>query len=134
MTKIFKNKTNFNSSPSGRSGGAILFISICVLSLASCTTTQKPLYSWYNYDTTSYTYLKNSDEKSVQELLKTYETIIQKQQGSRQTPPPGIYADYGFLLLQANRTEQGKEMLLKEMALYPESTIFIERILKLMGQ
>ena len=112
----------------------LFFISICVLSLASCTTTQKPLYSWYNYDTTSYTYLKNSDEKSVQELLKTYETIIQKQQGSRQTPPPGIYADYGFLLLQANRTEQGKEMLLKEMALYPESTIFIERILKLMGQ
>ena len=112
----------------------LFFISICTILSASCTTTQKPLYTWHNYDTTSYTYLKNSDEKSIIELLKTYENIIQKQQGSRQTPPPGIYADYGFLLLQANKTEQGKEMLLKEMTLYPESKVFIERILKLMEE
>jgi len=111
----------------------LFFISICVISLASCST-QKQLYVWHNYDTTSYMYLKNSDEKSIQELLKTYENIIQKQHGTRKTPPPGVHADYGFLLLQANKTEQGKEMLLKEMTLYPESKVFIERILKLIEE
>lgn len=108
----------------------IIFISISALLLASCTT-QKPLYSWGKYEITSYNYLKNSDEKSTQELIETYQKIIKKQKGSRGIVPPGIYADYGFVLLQANKTEEGKALLLKEVALYPESKIFIDRILKI---
>jgi len=111
----------------------ILFISIIVLVLASCTT-QKPLYSWDKYEITSYNYLKNSDKKSTQELIKTYQNIIEKQKGSRGVVPPGVYADYGFVLLQANKTEEGKAMLLKEIALYPESKIFIDRILKIIEE
>lgn len=108
----------------------IIFISIIVFLLASCTT-QKPLYSWGKYEITSYNYLKNSDEKSTQELIETYQKIIEKQKGSRGVVPPGVYADYGFILLQANKTEEGKALLLKEIALYPESKIFIDRILKM---
>jgi hypothetical protein len=108
----------------------IIFISISVFLLASCST-KKPLYSWGKYETTSYDYLKNSDEKSTQELIETYQRIIEKQKGTRKVVPPGIYADYGFILLQANKTEEGKAMLLKEIALYPESKVFIDRILKM---
>jgi hypothetical protein len=100
-----------------------------VLCLASCA--PKTLYSWGNYDDTSYVYLKHSDEKSTGELIKTYRQLIEKQEGTRKTVPPGIYADYGFILLQANKTEEGRAMLEKEIALYPESKIFIERILKM---
>jgi hypothetical protein len=107
-----------------------LLIPFIVLLLASCTT-QKPLYYWGKYDTTSYNYLKNSDEASLLELIETYKNIIEKQNGSRGVVPPGIYADYGFLLLQASKTEEGKAMLLKEVALYPESKVFIDRILKM---
>jgi hypothetical protein len=98
--------------------------------LASCTV-QKPLYTWDKYDVTSYNYLKNSDEKSTQALIETYQNIIEKQQGSRGVVPPGVYADYGFILLQDNKTEEGKAMLLKEVELYPESKTFIDRILKM---
>jgi hypothetical protein len=34
-------------------------------------------------------------------------------------------------LLQANKAEEGKALLLKEVALYPESKVFIDRILKI---
>jgi len=102
---------------------------VATLCLTSCAT--KTLYSWENYDDTSYKYLKNSDEKSTQALIKTYQKLIEKQTGTRQTVPPGIYADYGFILLQANKTEEGKAMLQKEIDLYPESKVFIERILKM---
>jgi hypothetical protein len=108
----------------------IIFILISVFLLASCAT-RKPLYSWDKYEIASYNYLKNSDEKSTQELIETYQKIIEKQKGTRGVVPPGIYADYGFVLLQANKTEEGKAMLLKEIALYPESKIFIDRILKI---
>ncbi|MFA6401898.1 MAG: DUF4810 domain-containing protein [Salinivirgaceae bacterium] len=108
----------------------IVFISISVLLLVSCSP-QMNLYSWDKYETTSYNYLKNNDEKSTQELIETYQKIIEKQRGTRGVVPPGIYADYGFILLQANKTSEGKELLLKEVALYPESKIFIDRILKM---
>lgn len=109
----------------------LIFISISILLLVSCTV-QKPLYSWDKYETTSYNYLKNADEKSTQELIESYKNIIENQKGSRGVVPPGIYADYGFILLMANKTEEGKAMLLQEVALYPESKIFIDRILKIM--
>jgi hypothetical protein len=111
----------------------LVIISISVFLLISCTT-QKPLYSWDKYGTTSYNYIKNSDEKSTKELMETYKKIIENQRGTRKIVPPGIYADYGFLLLQANKTEEGKAMLLKEVELYPESKIFIDRILKMINK
>lgn len=91
---------------------------------------QKPLYTWSKYDLTSYNYLKNKDEKSTQALMTSYKNIIEKQKGSRGVVPPGVYADYGFVLLMSNRTEEGKNMLTKEISLYPESKIFIDRVLK----
>ncbi len=107
-----------------------IIISLSVILLTACSV-QKPLYTWSNYTNTSYNYLKNSDEKSTQELIKSYQAIIDKQKGSRGVVPPGIYADYGFILLQANKIAEGKAMLMQEIALYPESKIFIERILKM---
>lgn len=103
---------------------------IPVTLLASCTST-KSLYSWSKYDISSYDYLKNNDEKSSQELIKNYQVIIAKQKGLRQVVPPGIYADYGFILLQSGKNEEGNAMLEKEIALYPESKIFIDRIIKI---
>jgi hypothetical protein len=104
-------------------------VALCLTSCAS-----KMLYSWGNYDDTSYKYLKNSDEKSIDQLMETYRQLVEKQEGTRQIVPPGIYADYGFILLQANRTEEGRAMLEKEITLYPESKIFIAHILKMFEQ
>ncbi len=103
---------------------------IATILLAACSV-QKPLYTWSNYANSSYNYLKNADEKSTQELVKSYQTIIDRQKGSRGVVPPGIYADYGFILVQANKVKEGRAMLLQEIALYPESKVFIERILKM---
>ncbi|HOT15516.1 MAG TPA: DUF4810 domain-containing protein [Bacteroidales bacterium] len=108
----------------------LIIVAVGALLMASCTV-ENQLYSWYAYDEASYNFLKNNDEKSRQELIENYQQIIEKQRGTRKVPPPGIYADYGFLLLQANKTVEGKALLEKEIALYPESKVFIERILKM---
>lgn len=110
-----------------------LILLISIVLLASCTT-QKPLYTWANYETASYKYLKNSDEESIQEIIENYQEIIETQKGTRGVVPPGICADYGFLLLQEGKTDEGKEMLIKEITLYPESKIFIDRILKMIEE
>lgn len=105
---------------------------VIILTMAASCTTQLPLYTWENYEAKSYDYLKNSDEASTQSLIEVYEKIIKTQKGSRGVVPPGIYADYGFLLLQANKTAEGQQMLAKEVELYPESKVFIDRILQMM--
>jgi len=108
----------------------LLIFAIPLLLLVSCEV-QKPLYSWSNYQDKSYNYLKNNQEKDLQELLETYKKIIDKQEGTRNVPPPGICADYGYLLLVKGKTAEGKALLMREVELYPESKIFIDRILKL---
>jgi len=110
-----------------------IFLIASILILASCST-QKPLYTWGKYDVASYKYLKNRDDKSTQELIKTYKSIIAKQRGTRKVVPPGVYADYGYILLQENKIKEGKAMLLKEVSLYPESKPFIKRILKMLDK
>jgi hypothetical protein len=98
--------------------------------LISCEV-QKPLYSWYNYSDASYNYIKKSDEKSTNDLVESYKKIIAKQEGTRGLVPPGIYADYAFLLMKQNKNTEAQVMLEKEIELYPESKIFMDRIIKM---
>ena len=105
-----------------------VFLASFVVLLASCGTTR--MYSWYNYQEDYYNYVKKSDKESMENLIKTYDMIISKQTESRGIVPPGIYADYGYLLLQNGKTKEGKAMLEKEVELYPESAVFVNSLLK----
>ncbi len=112
----------------------ILFLAVTAIMLASCQTANKPLYSWSKYESVSYAYLKSKNDKSTKALLEDYKKIVAKQTGSRKQVPPGVYADYGFLLIQNGRTAEGRAFLKKEIAIYPESKIFIDRILLMTEQ
>lgn len=97
--------------------------------MVSCTTTQ-PLYNWKGYDDAVYSYTKSGDEKSEKNLIAMYEKLIKNSGGSRKVPPPGVLADYGFILASKGQAAKGKELLIKETILYPESKPFVDLILK----
>lgn len=107
----------------------IILLGTAALLGVSCGTTTS-LYDWKGYDSAVYSYVRSPDEKNVQSLVTVYEKMIQSPGGSRQVPPPGIYADYGFLMIQAGQNEKALELLAKEVELYPESKPFIDRIIK----
>ncbi len=104
--------------------GAVL----AAMLISSCASTK--LYSWYDYQEDYYHYVKTNDKKNLDKLIKTYEKVIAKQKESRGVVPPGIYADYGYILIENGKTAEGKEMLAKEVELYPESKVFVGSILK----
>ena len=106
-----------------------IYLFIIAFAVSSCAT--PGLYSWNKYEQASYNYLKKADEKSIDQIMKQYQKIIKKQKGTRKTTPPGMYADYGFFLIQRGDIKNGKVNLNKEISLYPESKVFIDRILKL---
>ena len=110
-----------------------LLLTLIAFAFVSCGT-QQQLYNWKGYDDAVYAYTKHSDEKSVESLMAVYERMIQNSGGTRKVPPPGVCADYGFLLIEKGKVQEGKELLVKETVLYPESKLFVDRILKRLEQ
>lgn len=105
-----------------------IYLALMLLAFSSCGT-QKQLYNWKGYDDAVYAYTKTSDEKSLENLIAVYTKLIDNSGGSRKVPPPGVCADYGYLLLQSGKVNEGKALLIKETELYPESKKFIDKIL-----
>lgn len=106
--------------------GAIAALS---LSVTSCNTTQS-LYSWYNYEDVTYQYCKKSTKELEVKVLEQYKKVTDKQKGTRKVVPPGMYAEYGYLLCKTGKKEEGMSFLKKEIELYPESETYISRIIK----
>lgn len=106
-----------------------LAIGLVSLLLSSCGISSN-LYAWQDYDNSIHTYTKEHTPQSEERIIKTYQTLINTPGGTRQAIQPGICAEYGFLLLKMGKKEQGLELLKKEIKLYPESSVFITRIIK----
>lgn len=137
------------------------------LFLASCGTTSTQLYNWgradshgvTDYDRLSYDYYHKQTPASICNLLVGYEKMINSPGGARQVPPPGVCAEYGYLLLNPETSqafienatdsqkavygssdlassfrERGLMMMQKEIELYPESRRFIEPLLKKLSE
>lgn len=105
-----------------------LVISLVVgLLLTSCA--PQTLYNWNNYSNATYNYVKTKSDADQKKLIATYESIIKSQTGLRKCVPPGIYADYGFLMLEMGQSEKGIALMQKEIELYPESKPLIEKII-----
>ena len=139
----------------------IVVLAVAVVMLSSCGMTNA-LYYWGGtqsgttaYENLAYQSYDKQTPKSLCDLVAVYENMVTNPGGTRQFPPPGICAEYGYLLLQPETAEtflkhatpvqkkmfqsddygtlfieRGKEMLQKEIELYPESAKFIEPLIK----
>ncbi len=133
--------------------------------LSSCGTTTS-LYYWGGeqsgatvYENLAYMDYKTQTPESICNLVCLYEKMVTNPEGTRGVPPPGICAEYGYLLLipqtadifeqKASNSQKrmfsstdyaslfrdrGKEMLKMEIELYPESRQFIEPLIKKLAQ
>ena len=85
------------------------------LFLAGCQTSQG-LYYWGDYEDSLYEYYKNPAE-----LAALTEEILQAIEKSNGRVPPGLYAEYGNLLLQQGKKDEAVSYFRKERELWPES-------------
>ena len=139
----------------------LIITAVLAIVMTSCVTTQS-LYWWggtsgdaTKYESLAYQLYDKQTPKSICDLVATYEKMVSSPIGSRRMPPPGICAEYGYLLLQPETAtvftdyasygqkrlfktsnyealfqERGKEMLQKEIEFYPESAVFILPLIK----
>ena len=137
----------------------VILIAVSVI-LSSCGVSSS-LYYWggYSNGATVYENLAYRDYKTqmgeaVCSLLCAYEDMVTHPGGTRNVPPPGICAEYGYLLLRPDTAtifaekatsqqksvfqsndyaalfaERGKAMIEMELEYYPESRRFLEPLL-----
>ena len=106
----------------------IIVAALGVITLSSCTT-QQTLYSWYDSENATYVYTKRTTDETLEKAMAQYQKVIAKQNGLRKTVPPGVNAEYGYLLCKAGKKEEGIALLRAEIQAYPESEKFISRII-----
>lgn len=102
---------------------------VCIsLSMLSCMPTTN-LYTWYKYEDLTYQYSKAPTDELKVKVLEQYQKM-EKQLALRKVVPPGLYAEYGFMLVNNGEKQKGIELLKKEVSLYPESSKYINRIIQ----
>lgn len=102
---------------------------IAALTLSACA--EKSLYYWGNYNGQLLSYYKNpgEQEKFASKLLE----IIKKSEEKNQVPP-GLYAEYGYMMLQAGSSEEATIYFAKERDKWPESNILMTRLIDRLGK
>ena len=139
----------------------ILTFAMVSFILTSCGMTSS-LYYWggvqngaTTYENLAYNNYDSQTPESLCNLICMYEDMVSNPGGTRKLPPPGICAEYGYMLLIPDNASifakhatashkrtfdsahyasffpaKGEEMLQKEIELYPESAKFIAPLIE----
>ena len=108
-----------------------LLISLVFVFVGCQKQVEPPVYKWGNYVKRSAEFGMNGHNKEVLEKhLSELDKIIRESKEEDKRVAPGIYAEYAQLLFQTKKTSKAKEYFEREKTTYPESSIFINRVLK----
>lgn len=104
----------------------LLLVALAALS-AGCST--PTMYSWGQYEELVYTMYAKPGEALPELQIEKLEEDLQKARSRDQPVPPGFHAHLGYLYVQIGKLDQAKQELETERALFPESAVFMDRLL-----
>jgi hypothetical protein len=108
-----------------------LFLSLSVMALLiSGCSGKKPMYEYSNYSESYYQLKQTGDAESTARWKTSLEDSIEKSNVLAIRVPPGIYANLGYLYLKVNDTQKAISFFKMEKALYPESGVFMDNLIK----
>lgn len=141
----------------------LIIFAMAALSLVSCGPTAVTSLYWWGgqhdansteYEQLAYLSYDKQSPQSICKLISVYEEMVNNPIGTRRVPPPGICAEYGYLLMKEGTVDafsnyatdkqkslfntddyasvfaqKGVEMFQKEIELYPESAKFLKPLM-----
>ena len=105
----------------------IVRLSVLILGvflLPGCGTPLK--YQWGGYENSLYNHYKNPADQ--EQFATSLAAIIAKGEGTG-TVPPGIYAEYGYVLYSVGRNTEAISYFEKEKKTWPESTLLMDKMI-----
>ena len=100
----------------------------CCLVLAGLLGACAPqdLYHWGEYESRLYAHYK--DPHDLEPLAKELESTIAAGEESQRVPP-GLYAEYGYLLMVKKQHGEAIAYFNKEKTAWPESTVLMDKMI-----
>ena len=98
------------------------------LLFAGCVTRPQPLYYWGDYQAQVYGHFKG--EKGPEEQILALEAVREQARSQDKPLPPGFQAHLAMLYGQTGRSDRLVEQLEAEKKQYPESSTFVDFLLK----
>jgi hypothetical protein len=83
-------------------------------------------YNWSDYDTKMYKHYKNPAER--EDFVRSLKEILDNAEPEGKVPP-GIYAEYGFVMYEEGNTQQAIIYYQKEATKWPESRAFMTKLI-----
>ncbi|NGZ07643.1 MAG: DUF4810 domain-containing protein [Magnetococcales bacterium] len=101
---------------------------IGVTLLTGCATQTPPLYSWGTIPDSYLKMVQEPGDASSAAYESSLMTTIDQAKQQNKTVPPGVYCELGYVRFKQGRMEEARQLYDAEMALYPESRVFMERL------
>jgi hypothetical protein len=93
---------------------------------AGCAGAKPPLYEWHGYEASvQATKIAHDDAQASSGLEETVRAI--RSSGNR--PPPGVFAEYGFLLYKRGDAKGAIEYFQREANAFPEAKPLMDRLI-----
>ena len=99
----------------------LFFLLLCA---AGCSTSR---YEWSNYDNKLYQHYKNPAEYDL--FIGQLREVIDEAEASGKVPP-GIYAEYGFVLYEKGDFQESVKYFKLESDKWPESRVFMTKMIQ----
>lgn len=109
---------------------SLVFSVVFAALLVSGCSTHQGMYEYADYSESFYGLKKDATPEAAGEWKNTLEESIKRSNARAIRIPPGINANLGYLYLKANDTAKAIVYFKAEKALYPESTVFMDKLIK----
>ncbi len=96
--------------------------------LSACATARPIPYAWGDYSSSLYKLKKDPSDENLRGHKQVLIQIIENSKQQSMRVPPGVYAEYGYIVTKEGKTEEGMKYLDLEAETYPESKAFVERV------
>ncbi|MEO8445101.1 MAG: DUF4810 domain-containing protein [Gammaproteobacteria bacterium] len=107
----------------------IRLLPVALLVLAAGCASVSEQYSWGGYEDQIYlSYARPGDmppERQAEGMEKDYQVA----RAANRRMPPGWHAQLGYVYYQLGRLDQAEQQLRTEKAEYPESAVFVDRLM-----
>ena len=107
-----------------KSRAKYLIVVAGLLFLSGCAA--KTHYVWSDYDTKFYKYYQNPSERD--EFVLQLKEVLDECESSGRVPP-GIYAEYGYMMYEQGNSLQAVMYYQKESDKWPESKVFMSKMI-----
>jgi hypothetical protein len=100
---------------------------LLLLALPGCA--PRTTYHWGEYEDSLYKREKDTSEAGQARAFQMLEATIRDAEARKGRVPPGVYADYGYLLFRQGKTDEAVGFFRKEAETYAESRYLMEAII-----